>query len=251
MLEDLLRQRGICARLEGAGLQSGVGELPAIGLVRLKVDDDDFEAARAVIEEWERTAVPDPTPAPARRGGGALVGAAVGLVLGIGAGAWYFRVPVQVDGIDHNGDGILDERWKSSSSGALVRSEIDRNFDGEVDLVWTFDRNGQVESGVSDDDFNGSFESSFRFRDSQVYLALVDTDGDGTPDLKSFSRSGVLTRQEHQPAGSNRPVRVETFRLGRLVSADVDTDRDGELDRRYTYDLSGGETSERAIKASQ
>ncbi len=60
MLQDVLRQRGIDSRLDGAHLQSGVGELPAIGLVRLLVDEKDYKAARAVIEEWDSSVVHDP-----------------------------------------------------------------------------------------------------------------------------------------------------------------------------------------------
>jgi hypothetical protein len=65
MLQDLLKQRGIDSRLDGAHLQGGVGELPASGLVRLVVSEEDFTAARAVIDDWESAHVTDPIPAPA------------------------------------------------------------------------------------------------------------------------------------------------------------------------------------------
>lgn len=239
MLQDLLRQRGISARLEGAGLQSGVGELPAIGLVRLIVEEDDFDAARAVIDEWEKTAIPDPISLPPKQPVGAFVGALIGLALGIGAALMYFHSPANVDGIDYDDDGVLDERWKSSPAGTPIETEIDRNFDGDVDFVQRFDRYGQVDSGESDDDFNGTFESQFRYRDGQVYFAQADTDGDGIPDLKSRLKFGVLLSEEHRAASSHLPIRIETCRLGRLVRADVDTDRDGMLDRLYTYDALG------------
>lgn len=251
MLQDLLRQRGISARLDGAGLQSGVGELPTIGLVRLVVEDDDFSAARAVIDEWENTSVPDPISAPPKQPVGALVGVVIGLVLGIGGAFVYFRAPVNANGIDHNGDGVLDERWKSSRSGTPVKTEIDRNFDGAVDFVWHFNRDGQAESGESDDDFNGTLETQLKLRDGQVYSAQVDTDGDSTPDLKSLSRFGVVATVEHTPNNPDSPVRVETYRLGKLVSADVDTDQDGMLDRRYTFDDFGEIADTREIAASR
>ena len=55
MLQDLLKQRGIDSRLDGAHLQGGVGELPASGLVRLVVAEEDFRAARAVIDDYMRS----------------------------------------------------------------------------------------------------------------------------------------------------------------------------------------------------
>jgi YD repeat-containing protein len=239
MLQDLLKQRGIAARLDGAGLQSAVGELPTMGLVRLVVDDSDFEAARAVIDDWEATAVSDPIPAPGRQRTGALTGGLVGLVIGVGASAVYFHAPMSKDGIDNNGDGILDENWKTSAAGTPVRTEIDRNFDGDVDFVWRFDRHGQAESGESDDDFNGTFETQFRLRNGQVSFTHVDTDGDSVPDLTSSATHGVVNTVDYLADDPNRPVRVETYRLGKVVSADVDTDRDGTLDRRYAYDAFG------------
>lgn len=250
MLQDLLKQRGISARLEGAGLQSGIGELPAIGLVRLLVADDDFHAARAIIEEWDKTTVSDPPSIRPRQPIGAVAGAAVGLVLGIGGAFLYFRVPTHVAGIDHNDDRVLDERWKSSPAGTPIVMEIDRNFDGAVDFVWNYDVHGQAVSGESDDDFNGTFETQFKVRHGQVYLSEVDTDGDTTPDLKSSSRFGVLTTVEYRTKSSDKPVRIETFRLGKLVSADVDTNRDGTLDRRYLYDGFGEITASEEIASS-
>lgn len=250
MLQELLRQRGISSRLEGAGLQGAVGELPAIGLVRLVVEDEDFGAARAVVDEWESTSVADPTPSPPRQRVGAVAGAAIGLVLGIGASILYFRVPAQVEGFDHNDDGVLDERWKFSPGGIPVSNEIDRNFDGDIDLVWNLNRYGQAESGRSDDDFNGTFETEFRLRNGQPYVYLVDTDGDGAADRKSVLKHGVLVSEEHRSGQSGKPVRIEHFRLGKLVSAEVDTDRDGTLDRRHEYDAFGEVTATHVIETT-
>jgi hypothetical protein len=239
MIQDLLKQRGISSRLDGAGLQGAVGELPAIGLVRLVVEEEDFQAARAVIDDWEKSAAPVAPSPPAQTRSGAFAAGLVGLLVGVGGTAAFFRTPVSADGIDHDGDGVLDERWLSSATGTPVRTEIDRNFDGEVDVVWTLDRDGRPESGRSDDDFNGMFETKFRFAKGQVTVADVDTDGDSAADMTWHAKFGVLSTIEHREAGSDKPVRVETFRLGKLASADVDTDRDGTLDRRYVYDAFG------------
>lgn len=48
-----LQQAGIAAAIQGEYLQGGIGELPAIGNVRVVVPDEDVEAARQVIADWE------------------------------------------------------------------------------------------------------------------------------------------------------------------------------------------------------
>lgn len=47
MLADLLRQQGIASTLLGEHLQGAIGELPAAGLVRLMVAEEDHETTRA------------------------------------------------------------------------------------------------------------------------------------------------------------------------------------------------------------
>lgn len=67
MLQDLLRSAHIHARVDGAYLQGAMGELPAAGLVRLVVEDEDWLRARAELERWEaeqpRESTAAPTPA--------------------------------------------------------------------------------------------------------------------------------------------------------------------------------------------
>lgn len=48
-----LQQAGIAAAIEGEYLQGGIGELPAAGNVRVVVPDNDVEAARQVIADWD------------------------------------------------------------------------------------------------------------------------------------------------------------------------------------------------------
>ena len=53
LLRGLLEQAGIDARVIGEDLLGGVGDLPAQGLVRVLVDLDDWDAARAIVERFE------------------------------------------------------------------------------------------------------------------------------------------------------------------------------------------------------
>lgn len=249
MLQDILRQRGIDARLEGAGLQGAVGELPAIGLVRLLVEEEDFAAAREVIAAWERTPVPDPVEVPSRKLPGALVGALVGLVLGFGGAYAWFRVPTNSNGNDYDGDGVLDERWNYSPGGTLISSEGDRNFDRQTDVRWKFNSYGHPESSESDDDFDGTFESRTRFLNGQPHVTLTRTAEKDTADMRYLFRHGVLTTIEFLDKRSGNPLRVENYVRSRLASADIDSDRDGKLDRRHVYDELMNVTSTEAIEA--
>lgn len=48
-----LQQAGIDAEIIGGFLQGAVGELPAVGNVRVVVPDDAEDEAREVIADWE------------------------------------------------------------------------------------------------------------------------------------------------------------------------------------------------------
>lgn len=240
MLQDLLKQDGIATRIDGAFLQGAVGELQAGGLVRLVVEDDDDHArARAVIERWER-AEPDapPAPRPQRRGSG-LLWALLGAAVGIAGTALLMRAPVGVDGIDYNGDGVLDEQWSFSATGAMVALRADRNLDGRVDLIQHYDARARIESVESDDDFDGKFETLTRYRLGNVESTEVDTDANGIVDLRSWFTHGVLTTNEYLDPVSGKPLRVEHLKLGRVVATEIDTDRDGRLDTRLEHAVDG------------
>lgn len=248
MLLDLLKQRGIEARLEGAGLHGAAGELPLAGLVRLRVEEEDYAAARAVIDEWDRTQVVDPIQAPPRRAAGPLSGILIGLVAGAAIGAaaaWaYWQVPIRTDGIDYDRDGVFDERWKYSAGGLLLETEFDRDFDGAVDLVWRYNSFGHPVLAEADDDFDGRFESSGRLRHGQLYLWEVDADGDSVPELRSRFSAGVLSSNEYLDPDTGNPLRIEHFKLGKPVRAEVDSDRDGTMDRYLSYDGFGAVTGD-------
>lgn len=249
MLQDLLQQEGFTVRLDGEFLQGAIGELPAAGLVRLVVDEADYAAARAVVERWEAAQPQDITPRPAQRSSRGFVGFALGLVLGVAGAYGFFRSPVTVDGIDHNRDGLLDEKWTYAPSGAVLRNEIDRNLDNKVDYIARFDARGQIESAEADDDFNGVFETRLRFRWGNVELTEVDTDGDSLVDLRHHASHGVPDSSEYIFPSTGLPVRVEYYRLGKLVKAEVDTDGDGRLDRRMLYNGLGEITATQPVAA--
>ena len=248
MIADLLRQEGVVAHVRGEHLQGALGELPAAGLVRLEVHEEDHARARDFIARWEAAQPPEPRATEAHRskGGGWLGGLLVGVLAGTLAATAIFRVPTATDGVDHNGDGVLDERWTVSAAGTLLKSEADRNLDGRVDFVSHFDRRGQIASAEADDDFNGTFETHLTFVRGNIDTAHVDTDGDGFPDLHAAYANGVVQTNTFIDRASGLPIRVEHHRLGKLTHAELDADHDGVLDTEVTFSPLGEVTSRRA-----
>jgi hypothetical protein len=235
MLCDLLTQEGIAARVQGEHLQGGIGELPAAGLVRVMVDEADYERGRAVIDRWETVQPADGAVPPVRKRSRFFVGLLLGGVLGVTGSYAYFRSPVTVDGVDHNGDGLLDETYTYAPSGLLLKVEIDRNLDRRVDQVIDCDRRGLPAASRSDDDFDGRFESRAHYRAGQIESSETDTDGDGYPDLRMRYTGGVMSSVQFIDPSTGLPLREEFYELGVLKTAHVDTDRDGRLETRLRY----------------
>jgi hypothetical protein len=234
MILNLLGQEGIEGRVDGEYLPGGVGELQAVNLVRVMVDETDYERAARIIRNWEAIETENGETAKNTRSGGAsffLAGAFVGGVLIY----WAYNTPVTGDGIDVNGDGILDEVWTYRDH-RLSRTEVDRNLDGNVDAVYDFDRRGILKESRQDDNFDGIFESVFRFDKGLTRTLESDLNQDGNVDYRAQYRHGVM--EEALILGEGRDFRRkrQKFHMGKLVSAEYDSDGDGNYDIEYEYD---------------
>jgi hypothetical protein len=64
MILNLLEQRDISGRVEGEYLQGGIGELSAMGFVRVLVADEDYAKAMQIISEWEAIQPPEEKTKP-------------------------------------------------------------------------------------------------------------------------------------------------------------------------------------------
>jgi hypothetical protein len=64
MVLNLLEQRGIAGRIEGEYLQGGVGELSAMGFVRVLVAEESYAEAMQIISEWEAIQPPEEKSKP-------------------------------------------------------------------------------------------------------------------------------------------------------------------------------------------
>jgi len=54
LLKNILEQEGITVFINGEYLQGGIGELPAIGLISILVEEQDTRNAKKIIQEWEQ-----------------------------------------------------------------------------------------------------------------------------------------------------------------------------------------------------
>jgi len=84
MILHLLQQSGIEGRVDGEHLLGAMGELPAMGLVRVVVDDNDVRRAKQVIADWEshqRDEFPNEPPQSRLDVGSILLGMVIGAIL--------------------------------------------------------------------------------------------------------------------------------------------------------------------------
>ena len=58
MVENLLQQAGISAWVDGDLLSGAVGELPAVGLITVRVNDTDAQLAKEIVAEFDRQQPP-------------------------------------------------------------------------------------------------------------------------------------------------------------------------------------------------
>jgi len=93
MILNLLEQYRIAGRIEGEHLQGGMGELQALGFVRVMVAEEDYEQAKQIIREWESLQPPDESKTPAPRDTLGLQLFIAGFILGAALMYWWMRLP--------------------------------------------------------------------------------------------------------------------------------------------------------------
>ena len=234
MILNLLVQEGIEGRVDGEYLPGGVGELQAINLVRVMVDEADHERATQIIKNWEAIEIEKEERAKNRSSNGAPI-FLIGAVIGGGLIYWTYNSPVTEDGIDMNGDGVLDEKWIYKDQ-RISRTEVDRNFDGNVDIIYDFDRKGILKESKQDDNFDGIFESVFKFADGLTQTQESDLNQDGNIDYKAQFKHGNIDEIVILGEGQDFRKKRQKFNMGKLISAEYDSNGDGSYDIEYKYD---------------
>jgi Putative prokaryotic signal transducing protein len=250
LIRQMLEAENIPAFIQGEYLQGAVGALPANTEILVHVGDDDYAAARAVVERWESAdaeAIEDEeapqyaaSPLPARRG--VSVFTAVGcLLFGALAGAamvWVvYNRPSEGASFDYDGDGRAEERAFFAGE-RVQRIEYDRNRDGKADQIFHYGIDRTLDSIESDDDFDGGYERVDRFRHNQPQRWVVDDGLDRNIDRRGEYAMGVLFREEWLDHKGN-VIKSIIYDNGLPVSGEFDSDGDGRLDTARRYDRRG------------
>lgn len=53
LMKNMLNQANIHSYIHGESLVGGIGDLQAIGLVRVMVDEKDYDTAKEIIADWQ------------------------------------------------------------------------------------------------------------------------------------------------------------------------------------------------------
>lgn len=234
MILNMLEQAGLSGRIDGEYLQGGVGELQAMGIVRVMVEESDYARAREIIDEWDAS---QPKVLPQKRPSrmAPFIAALGGFGCGIVAMLVYYSTPVTYDGIDYNGDEVLDERWTYVND-LISRSESDRNLDGKTDFINRFDQRGMIDSSVSDEDFDGIFETEIDYEQGNIRTIKSDTTGNGFKDYRMGFEHGVLKVIFFMDKESDKAIKIQHYDDMKLRNAELDTDKDGNMDILIEYD---------------
>ena len=92
MILNLLEQQRIYGRIDGEYLQGGVGELQAMGLVRVMVSEHDYAEARRIVREWESIQPAVESAIPETRPFGELKIFILGAIFGAGIMYWMLKI---------------------------------------------------------------------------------------------------------------------------------------------------------------
>lgn len=248
MLVHMLGEHDILAHIHGEALQGGVGELPAGGLLQVAVADEDYDAARRLIEAWEKTDAPSPTPKPALPFVTGLLVFALGLFGGWGLHVAATRnaipIDVSVERLDLNGDGQIDQTYHFRIAAPWAhKGETDQNFDGVFDLTQRFDEAGTIVSADADNNFDSFVESQTEYRAGLATRTHIDTNRDGVIDRKIYYRNNVVSREEIHDPDTQLLLRIDYYNNLRLDRVEIDLDRDGFLETVRTIDPIGEVTA--------
>lgn len=234
MIKNLLAMNDLQSEIFGEHLQGGIGDLQADGVIRVMVADEIYPRAHQVVADWEASqpAIEPGSKVKTKTSLGSLV---LSFLLGGVAMFFLLQTPVSNDGIDHNGDGALDEHWHYAGN-LLRKVKIDQNRDGGIDAIWNYDHRGLLSSSKYDNNFDGRFELQCKIYRGNTTSCKADFDNDGFAEYRESYRSGVLNSISFYNPKTKLIKKKKILDGGRLVQAQIDLDGDGDLETQVKYD---------------
>jgi len=215
MVKNLLENEDIDSFIEGEYLQGGVGDLQAIGAIRVVVEETDFLKAQKIISAWEAIQPEPEITSPVKK-----TGTANGFILGVAVTVsliyWLFGS-------------------QATENGQLPQTLVDRNLDGKVDLIYNYNKS-LLTLIKMDENFDGIFETTINYRNGNAIRAEADTNNNGIIDHRTNYKNGVVETVELINEVSGKVKKRQYYRLNKLVADDYDTNGDGILDSHYEYD---------------
>jgi len=253
MVKNMLEQHEIPAYVQGEHLQSGAGELPIGGLVKVSVDNENYYKAKEIIKNWESTEISNLEDKPSTQLANenqANHANFLWLFASFVAGAvlmhFYMQSPVTYNGIDLNKDKVNDISWTYKNNIA-TKSEADFNFDGKTDEITTY-TNGLLDNTKSDTDFDGVFDTEYQYLNERITSQRTDSNNDGEVDyIAEFGNNSLDFNTTIFNQKTNLIKKVQHYKMSKLVSAELDTNDDGKLDAFIGYDFAEEETSRKPI----
>lgn len=254
MVKNLLVQHEIPAYVQGEHLQSGAGELPMGGLVKVSVENKHFNEAKAIIKDWESKEETsnqknDSSPSDAIKSESSHTGfvwSIAGFILGAILMRLYMQSPVTHNGIDLNNDKINDVSW-TYSNGIATKTEGDFNFDGKADEITTY-QNGLLNTTKADTNFDGVFDTEYQYVNERLSTQKTDTNNDGENDIVAeFGNNALDSTIAIFSLKTNLIKKVQHYKMNKLVSAELDIDDDGKLDVVISYNFAEEEISRKPL----
>ena len=157
---------------------------------------------------------------------------------------------------DSDKDGNIDVISNLDSDGKVVDEIIDENGDGKADIhvSYEYDKDGNEIARRVDLDMDGNTDVTQYVDESIIYSDDIDTDDNGSVDIHvnyTYDEEG----NEYRTIDDNldgKPNVISTVNsAGEVVSEEVDTYGNGEIDTHVEYTTENGETkvsSERGMK---
>lgn len=257
MIKGVLEQQEIPAYIQGEHLQSGMGELPAIsGFVKISVDNTNVIAAKKIINDWElaeafnekssqKTQLVNENQFSTTNFLLLIASFALGAVLM----NLYMQGPVTYNGIDLNDDKVNDISWTFKNNIA-TKSEGDFNFDSTIDDITTY-KNGLLDTTKVDSDFDGIFDTEYQYLNERVSMQKTDTNHDDKIDLiMEFGSNALDFNTTIFNPRTNLIKKIQHYKMNKLVSAELDTNNDGNLDVVISYDFAEEEASRKPLNSN-